>query len=657
MGEDPNNLVKKGEISRRLHHPEEEIRRLAVDELKRRHGAENLALLSEGLGDLSWRVRKTAIDVIVNYPDQKSSTAILINALYDHENAGRRTSAIEALIRMGERSVDELLQACQTYDPEVRKFLLDILGEVRHPKSLPCVLKNLDDPDENVRLAAVEALGKIGGQEADKKLMELINSGNDLVIRFSALHLLGKSGKPFPAGMVERLLKERLFRRAVFEVLGGSSDPQSVSFLLEGIADSAKSARQAAIHSMTRIYEKDQAGNLRPQIEQGLRKIFNHKNLSLLVEFIEGDHAHTRRNVLTLLSLLDLEQSLHYLFSLSLNDSLSEDLAANLERIRQRRPDWFKKQLKGEVSEIKEAVKHLLKEEEGILSLTEEAKPQLSEAEFSLIRDRISLSYGIFFDLEMKYLVERRIAQRMHQLGDRRFSDYLIRLENSVSGQEELNELTRLLVNNETYFFREDFQLQTFSEEIMPELIESARQEGRESIRIWSAGCSSGEEPYTIAMLIAERKDLGKLKVEIYGSDLSEEMIKKAGQGVYGPSSFRVIDEYHFKKYFSASGHKFQVQDQLRKMVQFDCLNLLSFGYPAPLRNLDVIFCRNVLIYFSLEAKRALVERFYQSLRWGGFLLLGHSESLLNLSTAFRLRHFKNDLVHQKPPLEDSRGK
>jgi len=645
-------LSKKEEIIQRLYHPEEETRRRLIEGLVQKAGEENLLLLSEGLGDQSWRVRKTAIDVVVGYPDYKSALAILINALYDNENVGRRTSAIEALVRIGEKAVDDLTLAAQTYDPDVRKFIMDILGEIRSKKAIPCVLKSLEDENENVRLAAVEALGKIGGPEADRKLMELVNSGSDLVMRFSALHLLGKSGRPLPAEMIERLLKERMFRRAVFEVLGESLSVQSVNFLMQGITDSAKSARQAAIHSLAKIYEKDDSGELRERIERKLKTVIDNQNLHLLMEFMQTDHTHIRRDALVLLSLLDNAEVLHYLFSLSLDSSISDDLALVLERLHRRRTDWFKRHLDKEQKEIQDAVKRLLQEELGILSLTAEAKLELSDEEFKEIRDRISLSYGIYFDPEMKYLVERRIAQRMSQLGLRRFPDYLARLGSPVSGQEELNALAQSLVNNETYFFREDFQLRTFSEEIMPELIDRAHKEARDTIKIWSAGCSSGEEPYTIAMLIAGRKDLSGLKVEIYGSDLNEEMINKAKEGVYGSSSFRVIEEYYLKKYFTPVGNRYRILDEIKDKVHFEQFNLLNFNYPSYLRNLDVIFCRNVLIYFSLEAKRALVDRFYQTLRWGGFLLLGHSESLLNLSSAFTLRHFKHDLVHQKPPLE-----
>ncbi len=657
MGEDRKEFEQKGELARQLHHPEEEVRRQAIEELHRRAGAENLALLSEGLGDLSWRVRKTAVNVIVNYPDYKSAITILINALYDAENVGRRTSAIEALVRIGEKTVADLVEACQTYDPDVRKFVLDILGEIGSKRALPLLLKIIEDQDENVRLAAVEALGKIGGPEAREKLLELVNSGNDLIIRFSALHLLGKSGSALPAEMIERLLQERMFRRAVFEVLGESPTKESVDFLLPGLTDPAKSARQAAIHSLARIYELDQSGALQERIAAGVQGTLNDQNLGLVREFLEGNHISTRRDALKLISLIENDQILHYLFGLSQDDSFSDDLALILERISQRRSDLLKKELKKESEEVRETVRRLLQEEKGLLSFADESKLQLGDSDFEQVRDRISLSYGIYFDLEMKYLAERRILQRMNKIGLRKFSDYLARLENAATGQEELYALAQLLVNNETYFFREDFQLKTFAQEIMPELIEAAVTEGRSTLKVWSAGCSSGEEAYTLAMLICERNDLGSLGVEIYGTDLDEEMIGRAQRGLYGSSSFRVISEYFSKKYFIPRGRKYQLSDAVRGMVKFNCANLLSFGSSRELQNLDAIFCRNVLIYFSLEAKQALVEKFHQALRPGGFLLLGHSESLLNLSTAFRVRHFKHDLVHQKPTLKEREWK
>jgi chemotaxis protein methyltransferase CheR len=644
-------LDKARDITRRLHHPEEEIRRQAIEELNRTAGTENLALLSEALGDASWRVRKTATDAIVHYPERQAAIATLVNALYDSDNVGRRTSAIEALVRIGDYAVDDLIGSYQTYDVDVRKFLIDIIGEIASRKSIPFLLRSISDADENVRLASVEALGKVGGEEAYEKLIALVSQSADMTIRFSALHILGRLGRPLPPDLVERLLKERMFRRAVFEVLGESPSNSGVDFLIEGVSDTAKSARQAAIRSLANAYEKDTTGIMRGRIEQGIKKVASNATLKGMVEFLDGNHYHTKRAAIKLLGLVDGEEVLHHLFQSSLDDTVSDELAAVFEKLSQTRQDWFKKLLAKEPEEIRGAVRRLLQEEEAISPLTAESHLELEDEEFETIRTRIGASYGMHFDPEMKYIIDRRVKQRMIVLRLTRTSDYLALLEDSIAGRDELYRLVNLLATNETYFFREDFQLKTFGEEILPELCGIARKEHRDSIKIWSAGCSSGEEPYTIGMLIAERNDVAGLKFEIYGSDLSEQMIEKAKKGIYSASSFRVIERYFFEKYFQPSEHQHMVKDEIKDRVKFDNINLLSYNYPSYLKNVDVVFCRNVLIYFSLEARRAVVDRFYQVLRPGGFLLLGHSESLMNLSTAFQLRHFKHDMVYQKPSL------
>jgi len=638
-------------IADQLRHPEEEVRKQAIERLILQRGGEVLNLLNEALGDSSWRVRKTASEVISKYPDRKNAISLLINCLYDSENAGRRTSAIEALIQIGSDAVEDLIQAYNTRDADVRKFVIDILGDIAEPKALDLLLKAIEDEDENVRLSAVEALGKINGEQAVKKLLELVEKSQDLTLRFSALHILGKLGVALPQELVDKLVKERLFRRAVFEVLGQVPSPQGVDYLLSGICDSAKSVRQSAIRSLAKIYESDQEDFLRERIERGLERILNNQALEQMKEFLEGNHHSTRKAVLLLLSLMVSPQAWEYLFQASLDDSLSGELGEYLERLRERYPDQFRRTLLRQPEEVRQAVKRLLREEEA-LSIESLQSQSLTDEEFNQIRTRLSASYGLYFDDEMKYLVERRVKSRIRQLGLKRVSDYLQRLEDTISGGGELNILANLLATNETYFFREEFQLRAFQDEIMPELIEYA-QRNNHQIKIWSAGCASGEEPYTIAMLLKERDDLEGIRVEIYGTDMSKKVIEKAKQGVYSASSFRVINPYYLEKYFIPQGDKFQLREEIKKMVKFDCFNLLSFKYPEYLKELDIIFCRNVLIYFSLEAKRALVERFFQLLRGGGFLLLGHSESLLNLSTAFQIRHFKNDLVYQKPFLEE----
>ena len=645
------------DIADKLRHPEEEIRRQAIEELVRQSGADVLVLLNDAMGDTSWRVRKTALEAIVRYPDKKSAVNFLINALYDSENVGRRTTAIEALIQIGREHIDDIIASYQTDDKDVRKFIIDILGELKDQRAVPCLLRAINDPDENVRLAAVEALGKVNSEQAVAKLLELVEKSNDVALRFSALHILGKLNQPLPEDMIDRLAKERLFRRAVYEILRQVPSRRGVEHLLRGLTDPAKSVRQTAIRSLAKIYESDTNGWLREQIEQGLAKALNNEALERMAEFLEGNHHSTKRAVLRLFSLIVNEQAWRYLFQASLDDSVSVEVGEFLEGLREKYPNQFRKFLSRQPEEVRQAVKKLIQEEELIVLGAKQIPEQMTDEEFNIIRVRLSASYGIYFDDEMKYLVERRARMRMRELGLKRFSDYIAYLQDPINGSKELYELTNLLVTNETYFFREEFQLRAFQEEIMPELIQSVRQQGRGKIKIWSAGCSSGEEPYTIAMLISERTDLEGIKVEIYGTDLSKEMIEKAKKGIYSSNSFRVIDKYWLEKYFIPRGDKLQIKDEIKRMVRFDCSNLLSYNYPDYLNDLDVIFCRNVLIYFSLEAKRALVERFYQVLREGGFLLLGHSESLINLSTAFKLRHFKSDLVYQKPELGERKWK
>lgn len=650
-------MDKSRDITRRLHHPEEEIRRQAITELDRAPGDENLALLSEALGDPSWRVRKTAADVIINYPEQKAAISTLLNALYDSDNVGRRTSAIEALVRIGERAIDELILSFQTDDNDVRKFIIDILGEISSRKAIPFLLRAINDADENVRLASVEAIGKVGGQDAYDKLVELVSKSKDMALRFSALHILGRLGKPLPQELIDSLLQERMFRRAVFEVLGESPVPASVEPLIEGLLDTAKSARQTAIRALANVYEKDEVGILRDKVSQGLKRVMDSQRLQSMAEFLSGNHYHTKRAVVKLLGLLESEEALQYLFRASLDDSVADELSKVLEKLSREKPDWFKKVLNRESGEVRSAVRRLLQEEEVIWPLTVESKLDLSDEEFDMIRRRVMAAYGMNFDSEMKYIIERRVKQRMISLRQTRVADYLALLEDSLSGTDELYRLANLLATNETYFFREEFQLRTFDEEIVPELASVARQEGRDRLKFWSAGCSSGEEPYTLGMLLSERKDISDLKIEIYGSDLAEQVIAKARKGIYSASSFRVIEKYFFDKYFEPWGRQYKLKDEIQKLVKFDILNLLSFNYPAYLQDLDVVFCRNVLIYFSVEARRAVVDKFYKILRPGGFLLLGHSESLMNLSTAFQLRHFKHDLVYQKPVVGEHKWK
>ena len=271
----------------------------------------------------------------------------------------------------------------------------------------------------------------------------------------------------------------------------------------------------------------------------------------------------------------------------------------------------------------------------------------LEEDVFRLLRELIRDYCGIYFDDDMRYLIEKRLSRRVKYHHFNKFRDYFRYLLYDRNRDEELASIVDILTVNETYFFREQNQLKAFSEEVLPEL-KLANREGKR-LRIWSAGCSTGEEPYTIAMLILEKGLLYNWDIEIVGSDINQRVLQVARSGAYRKNSFRTTDQYFLKKYFREEDSLFRISDTVKQYVNFNHLNLLDPFKIKLIGAVDIIFCRNVLIYFDQASRKKVVEMFNERLVDGGYLLLGHAESLINLSTAFTLRHYKYDMVYQKP--------
>ncbi len=273
---------------------------------------------------------------------------------------------------------------------------------------------------------------------------------------------------------------------------------------------------------------------------------------------------------------------------------------------------------------------------------------ELPEDVFRLLRDYVRDYCGIYFDDNSKYLLERRLSRRVRLHQFKSFKEYYHFLTYDRRKEEEMVEVIDTLTTNETYFFREDAQLKAFSDEIVPEFARAKK--GDRSLRIWSAGCSTGEEPYTIAMLLMEKGYVSDWDVEIIGSDINQKVLTSARRGIYKKGSFRATDERLLKKYFKEDAQSsFKISDEVKRYVSFSYLNLFDPYKLSFLKDFDIILCRNVIIYFDAGSKKKLINTFYNKLQPGGYLLLGHAESLLNISTAFRLVHLKNDMVYQRP--------
>lgn len=273
----------------------------------------------------------------------------------------------------------------------------------------------------------------------------------------------------------------------------------------------------------------------------------------------------------------------------------------------------------------------------------------MSDDEFLLLRDCIYGHCGIYFGHDSKYILEKRLANRLTDLNLQTFYDYYHYLKYNRNKEQELMDIMDVLTTNETYFFRESFQLKAFTDEVIPELIKSKAARGNRSLRIWSAGCSTGEEPYTIAMLLSTIPALSGWNIEIIGTDISQKVLQHARRAVYGKSSFRATEESDLRRFFHLQDGVYKVNDSIRELVTISHLNLFDTNRLTMLGKVDLVFCRNVIIYFDQVAKKRVIESFHSALYDGGFLLLGHSESLMNITTQFMLRHFKNDMIYQKP--------
>ena len=274
-------------------------------------------------------------------------------------------------------------------------------------------------------------------------------------------------------------------------------------------------------------------------------------------------------------------------------------------------------------------------------------QPRLRADDFRLLRDLINDHAGLHFDDDSLYLFERRLGERVAALELGGFDEYYKHLRFHARGKAEIEESIERLTTKETYFFRQEYQLRSFANELLPRLAEANGDCGQ--LTVWSAGCSTGEEAYTIAILIARSGLFHGWNVRVVGSDISKRNVATARRGVYRAASFRTTPPEIRRDYFAEEPDGMRVAERIRTMCHFGQLNLLDRARATLVGRVDAVFCRNVLIYFDIRSRTRVIDNLYDRLTPGGFLMLGHSESLLNVSTAFELVHLAEDLVYRKP--------
>jgi chemotaxis protein methyltransferase CheR len=277
--------------------------------------------------------------------------------------------------------------------------------------------------------------------------------------------------------------------------------------------------------------------------------------------------------------------------------------------------------------------------------MTAQVKP-ISQEEFQLLNDFISDQFGMNFANSRQDILISRLSRRLEHLGLKNFMDYYIMLQYNPNG--ELGSLARAITNNETYFFRETHQFEILFGEAIEFLKKGLAIDGQ--LRILCAGCSSGEEAYTINIFAKENQyKMWGIETNIDAFDLESEHVTAAKLGLYGPSSMRSLNVTQMEKYFNEfEFDKWSIKNAWKSGIRFFQGNILEAEtYKTPLLY-DVIFCRNVLIYFSEPAFYNAIRCFAHSLRPQGLLFLGHSESLFGLDTSFQAMRFGNSIAYCK---------
>ena len=276
-------------------------------------------------------------------------------------------------------------------------------------------------------------------------------------------------------------------------------------------------------------------------------------------------------------------------------------------------------------------------------------RSELTDEMFGRLRTFVYQKTGIYFQDNKRYLLESRISRRLIALklpGYPAYYDLLVR----GGINNELKALVNAITINETFFFRNQPKFDLLEKELIPDIVARRAREGRKAVRIWSAACSTGDEPYTIALIAKERLQhkFPGMRFEIVGTDINTEVLDKAQAGIYGEYGVRNVPPVMMRKYFKEDGVRFRLSPEICRMVKYHHVNLSDRAAMARMRGVDIVLCANVLIYFDTQAKQRVVASIYNNLNAGGYLLVGFSETLYGVTQSFQPVRFDKIIAYKK---------
>jgi chemotaxis protein methyltransferase CheR len=282
----------------------------------------------------------------------------------------------------------------------------------------------------------------------------------------------------------------------------------------------------------------------------------------------------------------------------------------------------------------------------------------LSDPALIKLRDLIYRLSGIYHPENKFYLLATRSRRRMKVINSNTFAGYLEHLTTRPNRDAEVRSLLNEITIGETYFFRSQNQMDAVNKIILPKLMALPSKQVVKKLRFWSAGCSTGEESYTLSILLLEQvaQKLKGWTFEIIATDLNENSITKCREGVYAEYAVRNLSPERRQRFFKQEGSLYRVNDEVRAAVKFDRLNLQDQSKMLFMKGFDLVFCCNVLIYFDGVAKRRTVDHFYNGLIPGGHFFLGECETLFGIYDQFRLVHFPGATGYYKPTAGEEAG-
>jgi len=266
------------------------------------------------------------------------------------------------------------------------------------------------------------------------------------------------------------------------------------------------------------------------------------------------------------------------------------------------------------------------------------------------IRDLVYQETGMYFPDDKQYYFEGRFRRRMESLGLKDFGEYYRYLSRKENKRDEFLKLMNELTINETSFFRNKAHFHALQEIVIPEIAEKKKDMAVKKIKFWSAGCSSGEEAYTIAIIVNELKRtiLNGWTIEIVATDISERVLDIARKGEYRQYAIKNMPEEYKNKYLIFNNGVYTVKEELKSYIKFSNVNLNNDMSMLFMKGFDIIFCKNVLIYFDLVSKKRVISHFFNALTIGGYLFIGFSESLFGVDSRFKLVHFPGGMAYRK---------